>query len=97
MDITLQYFDGCPNWLIADERLRLLAGERPDIVLGYQLIDTVDAAEQAGFHGSPTILVNGVDAFGDASAPVALACRRYMTEAGPAGAPSLTQLSDALG
>lgn len=97
MDITLQYFDGCPNWMIADERLQLLARERPDIVLGYQLIDTVDAAEHAGFHGSPTILVNGVDAFGDASAPVGLACRIYMTEAGPAGAPSLTQLREALG
>lgn len=97
MDITLQYFDDCPNWMIADERLQLLARERPDIVLGYQLIDTVDAAEHARFRGSPTILVNGVDAFGDASAPVGLACRRYMTEVGPAGAPSLTQLRDALG
>lgn len=97
MDITLQYFDGCPNWIVANERLQLLAGERPDIVLGYQLIDTVDAAEQAGFHGSPTILINGVDAFDDAATPVGLACRRYITEAGPAGAPTLTQLRDALG
>ncbi|GAB3529346.1 thioredoxin family protein [Arthrobacter monumenti] len=96
MNITVQYFDGCPNWMIAAERLQLLAGERPNIVLGYQLIDTVDEAEQAGFHGSPTILIDGVDAFGDASAPVGLACRRYMTEAGPKGAPSLTQLRDAL-
>lgn len=93
----MQYFDGCPNWMVADERLQLLAGQRPDIVLGYQVIDTADAAEQAGFHGSPTILIDGMDAFGNASAPVGLTCRRYMTEAGPAGAPSLTQLRDALG
>lgn len=96
MDITLQYFDGCPNWEIADERLRNLAEERPDIVLEYQLTETVEAAERAGFHGSPTILINGVDAFGDASTPVGLACRRYLTEDGPAGAPSMTQLRKAL-
>jgi len=97
MEITLQYFDGCPNWMLADERLQLLVKERPDIVLGYQTIDTVEAAERAGFPGSPTILIDGVDAFGDGSAPAALACRMYMTEHGPAGAPSLAQLKNALG
>lgn len=97
MDITLQYFDGCPNWTVADERLRILAEEHPDIVLGYQLIDTVEAAERLGFHGSPTVLINGADAFGDASTPVGLACRRYMTDDGLAGAPSLAQLRNAIG
>jgi len=97
MDITLQYFDGCPNWTVADERLRLLAAERPDITLRYQLIDTVEEAERAGFHGSPTILIDGVDAFGGSAAPVGLACRRYMTDDGPAGAPSMAQLRDAIG
>lgn len=97
MNIILQYFDGCPNWTVADGWLRILAEERPDIVLGYQLIDTVEAAERVGFHGSPTVLINGVDAFGDASTPVGLACRRYMTDDGPAGAPSLAQLRNAAG
>ncbi|MHA7284623.1 thioredoxin family protein [Arthrobacter subterraneus] len=97
MDITLQYFDGCPNWTVADERLRILAEERPDIVLEYQLIESVEAAERVGFHGSPTVLINGVDAFGDDSTQVGLACRRYMTDDGPAGAPSLAQLRSAVG
>lgn len=96
MDITLQYFDGCPNWVVADERLRLLAAERPDITLRYQLIDTAEEAERTGFHGSPTILVDGVDAFDDATAPVGLACRRYITYDGPAGAPSMAQLRDTI-
>lgn len=82
--------------MITDERLQLLAEEHPDIVLTYQVIDTMEAAERAGFHGSPTVLVDGVDGFGDASAPVALACRMYMIEDGPAGAPSLAQIRDAL-
>lgn len=96
MVITLQYFDDCPNWKIADERLMLLAAERPEIVLKRQTVDTVEAAEQVGFHGSPSILINGVDVFADASAPVGLACRRYMTEDGPAGAPTLEQVRAAL-
>lgn len=97
MDITLQYFDGCPNWMIADERLQLLADERPGLVVRYQIIDTMEAAERAGFPGSPTILIDGIDPFGDASAPAALACRMYTTEDGPAGAPSLAQLREAVG
>ncbi|GAB3245418.1 thioredoxin family protein [Arthrobacter pigmenti] len=96
MVITLQYFDGCPNWKIADERLTLLAAERPGIVVKRQMVDTVEEVEEVGFHGSPSILVNGVDVFADASAPVGLACRRYMTEEGPAGAPTLEQLRAAL-
>lgn len=96
MVITLQYFDDCPNWKIADERLKLLAAERPEIVLKRQTVDTVEEAEQVGFHGSPSILINGVDVFADASAPVGLTCRRYMTEEGPAGVPTLEQVRAAL-
>lgn len=96
MVITLQYFDGCPNWKIADERLMLLAAERPEIVVKRQTVDTVEEAEQVGFHGSPSILINGVDVFADASTPVGLVCRRYMIEEGPAGAPTLEQVRAAL-
>ncbi len=97
MDITLQYFDGCPNWTLVDERLRLLSTERPDIALNYQLIDTAEKAERMSFHGSPTILIDGIDAFGDATTPVGLACRRYMTDKGSAGAPSMAQLKSIIG
>lgn len=96
MVITLQYFDECPNWKMADERLMLLAAERPEIVVKRQTVDTVEEAEQVGFHGSPSILINGVDVFADASAHVGLSCRRYVTEEGPAGAPTLEQIRAAL-
>lgn len=33
MDITLQYFAGCPNWKIADERLAVLAEENASVVV----------------------------------------------------------------
>ncbi|MBG6185587.1 hypothetical protein IWX65_003568 [Arthrobacter sp. CAN_A214] len=96
MNITLQYFDGCPNWEITLERLMVLTAERPDIVVTRQRIDTADEAERVGFHGSPTILINGTDVFADASTQVGLACRRYLTPEGPAGAPTIEQMRAAL-
>ncbi len=96
MEITLQYFDGCPNWKVADERLTALAAERPDVVLTRQVVDTEEEAERVGFHGSPSILINGTDVFAAPGAPVGLACRRYMTPDGAAGAPTLEQLRSAV-
>jgi len=33
MDIAVPYFDGCPSWKVADERLRAIAADRPDITV----------------------------------------------------------------
>ncbi len=96
MEITLQYFDGCPNWKLADERLASLAAGRPDVVVTRQIVDTDEEAERVGFHGSPSILVNGVDVFAAKGAPIGLACRRYLTPDGAAGAPTLEQLRAAV-
>ncbi|GAA1742887.1 hypothetical protein GCM10009766_22950 [Microcella frigidaquae] len=96
MEITLQYFTGCPNWSIAAERLATIASERPDITVLHRLVETFDDAEKLGFRGSPSILVDGVDPFADSSAPVGLACRVYSTPAGRAGAPTLEQLRMAI-
>lgn len=96
MEVTLQYFDGCPNWNEADARLETLRSEGMDLVIRRQLIDSPEAAEAHRFRGSPTILINGVDPFADADAPFGLSCRVYVTEAGPAPSPSVGQLRDAL-
>ena len=45
-----------------------------------------------GFHGSPSILVDGVDVFAEPGAGVGLSCRIYRTPEGLAGAPTLDQL-----
>lgn len=97
MEITLQYFDGCPNWKVAEERLMSLAAERTDVVLIRQVVDTAEEAERVGFHGSPSILINGVDVFAAPGASAGLACRRYLTPDGADGAPSLGQLKAAIG
>lgn len=98
MEITLQYFDGCPNWKTTDAHLTtLIAEHRVDATIRYQLIDTPEAAEQHNFRGSPTVLINDVDPFTDPDAPVGLSCRIYQTEHGPAGSPTLHQLEQAIG
>lgn len=96
MDITLQYFENCPNWKTAHQRLQDLRDERPDITVTLQQIETPQEAERAQFHGSPAILIDGVDVFADASDPVGLTCRRYHTDDGVAGAPTLQQIRAAL-
>lgn len=97
MKITLQYFDGCPNWKATDAHLRALRSNgRIGIEVEYQLIDTIEAAEQHQFHGSPTVLIDGVDPFADDDTPVGLACRVYQTDDGPAGSPTLRQLEEVI-
>ncbi len=96
MDITLKYFDGCPNWKIAAERLAVIAAEYPGIVVSRRLVQNLEDAETIGFRGSPSILVGGTDLFPDPSASVGLACRIYTTPTGLAGAPTLEQLRDAI-
>lgn len=96
--ITIQYFEGCPHWKVADERVRkvLEAAGRTDVAVDYQLIDSPETALQVGFHGSPTILINGRDPFATGEEPLGLSCRTYRTEVGPQGAPTERQLRLAL-
>ncbi len=96
MRVTLQYFNGCPNWKETEAHIETLRSEGFDLVFDRQLIETPEAAEQHGFRGSPTVLVDGVDPFADPDAPVGLSCRVYATETGYAGSPSLDQLRAAL-
>lgn len=91
------YFEGCPNWKVADERLATIAAERSDVTVTPRVVETIEEAERLGFHGSPSILVDGKDAFADADTAVGLSCRVYRTPDGPAGAPTLQQLRAVLG
>jgi len=93
--VELQYFEGCPNWKIADRHLRTLAIEL-GFVLGHRLVESPEEAEAAHFLGSPTILVDGRDPFARQDQPVGLSCRVYVTPQGPAGSPTIDQLRRAL-
>lgn len=95
MDVTVLYFDGCPNWRTADQRVSALA-EDLGITVTRRKVSTPDEAEAMGFRGSPTILVDGRDVFARGDEPVGLSCRIYQTPDGPTGAPTTAQLRAAL-
>ena len=97
MDIRLMYFVGCPGWREIDKHLELLASEFPDLRVHRERIETVEEAERVGFHGSPSLLVDGVDAFADSAPPESgLFCRLYPTPAGYRAAPTFDQVRRAL-
>ena len=96
MDITLLYFAECPNWKIAEERLNTLAIENPEITVTHRVVTTPDEARDAGFFGSPSLQLNGIDLFAEPGSDVGLTCRRYRTPHGFEGAPTLEQLRSAI-
>jgi len=95
MDVTLLYFDGCPSWRIADQRLRELADEH-GFEVTHRKVETPEAAEELSFRGSPTVLVDGRDVFAEGDEPVGLSCRIYQTPDGQAGSPTMQQLREVL-
>ena len=95
MKLELLYFDDCPNWKIAAERLDDVAGGR-GLSVERLLVTTPEEAKTARFRGSPTILVDGEDPFAAGDEPYGLACRLYETPDGPAGSPTAEQLEAVL-
>jgi len=59
MEITVQYFDGCPNWETAAERVAMIAAERSELTVKRQRVATQADAEALDFRGSPTLLLEG--------------------------------------
>jgi hypothetical protein len=97
MDITVQHFNHCPNWLTTIERLALVVEDTGvEATVHLQLVNTPEAAEAHSFRGSPTILINGVDPFTNNDAPVGLSCRVYQTPGGLAGSPTVEQITQAI-
>ena len=64
MEITFQYFDGCPNWQTTYDRLDEVLADRDDVNLTMQRVETPEEAADVAFGGSPTILVDGVTVIG---------------------------------
>ncbi|MBW3620920.1 MAG: thioredoxin family protein [Actinobacteria bacterium] len=95
MDVTLLYFDGCPGWQATAERLETLTDEY-GFQLAYRKVDTPEEAEALSFRGSPTVVIDGRDAFARGDEPVGLSCRLYQTPDGQAGAPTVEQLREVL-
>jgi hypothetical protein len=94
--VTLLYFDDCPHWKQMAAQVDRLAQEIPGIKVDRQTVTTPEEAAAIGFRGSPSVLIEGIDAFIDQAAPVGLSCRVYETPSGPSGNPSFEQLRERL-
>lgn len=96
--VTIQYLPGCPNLELARTRVSQavarLATAAPEVRV--QEIHDEAEAERTGFHGSPTVLVDGVDPFTGADCPVSFSCRMYPHDGGADGAPSIEELMVAM-
>lgn len=90
------YFPGGPNWREAGQRMRRALDEvgHRDTAVIFRLVDA--GTTVAGFAGSPTFTVDGVDLFPASTTPGGLSCRVYLTAAGPAGVPEVAELVAAL-
>ena len=99
MRVELLYFDGCPNWTVAEERLHeaLRSVDRNDVHVAKVRVGSPQEAEELGFIGSPTIRFDGVDPFASGGELVGLACRVYATPDGLRGSPTTAQLVEVLG
>ena len=97
MDVSLLYFDGCPNHHATLTLLESLLAEAAwDGTIDLVNVDSPERAEELRFRGSPTVLIDGVDPFLDAEAPVGLSCRIYPTDAGYRGTPPELELRAAI-
>ena len=98
MEIELLVVADCPN----ESRAILALGSAFERVgMGAQpvrvtVITNQDQAEERGFVGSPTILIDGVDPFAVPGQSPAVACRVYATPAGRSGVPPLDDVVAAL-
>lgn len=98
MRITLSYFEGCPNWQVAYERLTqaLATTGHEDLEIKLIAVTSEEEAVSLGFVGSPTIYIDDVDPFAQKTLRPGLSCRLYWTPEGVGGAPSLDQLVSSL-
>jgi len=97
MEVRILYFEDCPNIGLAEQRVRDIAAGDPEIRIVRQRVADPTDANAAGLHGSPTILIDGVDPFVAPNAETSWACRVYMSPEGVQGAPSIKQLREVMG
>src|SRR5437588_78389 len=97
MELTLLTIPACPNAAVFEERLAAALTGHPDTVVRRRKVTDEREAAEAGMHGSPTLLVDGVDPFAAPGQPPSLSCRLYRDAEGrPGPAPSAEALRRAL-
>jgi hypothetical protein len=97
VQLTVLAVPGCPNAPALDDRLVAVLDGRAGVSVSRQVISDEGEAARWGMHGSPTVLIDGVDPFAEPGQPPSMSCRLYRDENGQlSGAPSLSQLRQAI-
>jgi hypothetical protein len=97
MDLTVLGVPGCPNTPVLQDWLQTVIDGRADVSISHEVISDDDEATRIGMHGSPTLLIDGVDPFAEPGLAPSMSCRLYRDENGqPSGAPSVGQLRMAI-
>jgi hypothetical protein len=97
-EIEVLTVSGCPHRSIALDRVRgaLDRVGASQVVVTERVIDDPAIAVAAGMHGSPTVLIDGLDPFAVAGTEASVSCRLYRTHDRVDGAPSVDELVVAL-
>ena len=97
MHLTVVVTPDCPNGPILKDRLTVVLNDWPGISVSHEFVTNMDHASRWGMHGSPTLLIDGVDPFAMPGQLPGMSCRLYRHEDGQlAGAPSVSQLRQAV-
>lgn len=96
--LEILYFEGCPSWRLAHQRLQEAAELEglPGAEILLRHVEDDRQARQLSFRGSPTVLINGIDPFAEPEAPIGFSCRVYRSGTGAEQAPTVEQLRRAL-
>lgn len=98
MKVEVLHIAGCPSWQEAGAQTRraLDALGLHDVDVIYTLIASSADAQATQFGGSPTILIDGQDAFASTERVADLSCRLYPTPDGLRDSPTFGQIIEAL-
>jgi Alkylmercury lyase len=97
MQLTVLAVPDCPNAPVLDKRLAAILDGRAGVSVSHKVISDQDEAARWGMHGSPTLLIDGVDPFAEPGQPPSMSCRLYRDDKCQAsGTPSASQLRQAI-
>ncbi|MFR0357595.1 hypothetical protein [Streptomyces sediminimaris] len=97
MELTVLAVPDCPNAPLLRQRLDEVLAWRSAPDIAWHVVADAAEAERLGMHGSPTLLVDGVDPFAEPGQPTSLSCRLFRDAHGAlSGLPSTDQLRRAL-
>ena len=97
MHLTVLAEPGCPNAPVLSDRLAAVLAGRTGVSVSREVICDGSEAARRCMHGSPTLLIDGVDPFAEPGQQPSMSCRLYRTDDGQAsGAPSVGRLRQAI-